>query len=43
MEPIRDVARALAKSGSLEICQRGATVDDLDDIKGPIRLRRPQA
>ena len=43
MDPIRTVAVALARSGAIEVAQGGQPVADLDEIKGPIRLRRPQA
>lgn len=42
MDPIRAVAVALAKTGAIEVAQGGQPVGDLDEIKGPVRLRRPQ-
>lgn len=39
MGDARDVARQLAKSGHVEITQRGAVVGPDDDWTGPIRIR----
>jgi hypothetical protein len=36
---VRDAARDLVADGAIEVTQRGAPVD-LDDARGPIRLRR---
>ena len=38
MEPVRDVARELARQGEIVITQGGREVDP-DDFKGPIRIR----
>lgn len=44
MPAVRELAWEKRYSGELEILQRGEIVDDsvksLDDIRGPIRLRR---
>jgi hypothetical protein len=42
MPAIRDAARQLARAGRLELRQRGAMVAPDADIKGPIRLGRPE-
>ena len=39
MEPTRKVARGLAREGKVEILQKGKRVADIDNFKGPIRLR----
>jgi hypothetical protein len=41
MEPVRQAARRLVASGTVEITQHGEVVD-LDDVRGPIRIRRRQ-
>ncbi len=41
MEPVRDVARAMAAEGRLEVTQRGVVVDP-ERARGPIRLRLPR-
>jgi hypothetical protein len=41
MEPVRRAARRLVASGTVEITQHGEVVD-LDDVRGPIRIRRRQ-
>ena len=38
MEPVREVARYLARQGVVEFTQRGKVVDP-DNHKGPVRLR----
>ena len=38
MQPVRDAARGLVARGELEVTQRGVVVD-VDDVRGPIRLR----
>lgn len=38
MEKVREVARAMAREGVIEICQSGEAIDP-ETIKGPIRLR----
>jgi hypothetical protein len=38
MDRTRDVVRALAREGEIEVCQKGSVVD-MDAVKGPIRLR----
>ena len=42
MPVVRDAAREMAARGDLEVTQGGEVVD-LDDARGPIRLRRPRA
>ncbi len=39
MDDARDLARALAKSGDVEITQRGSVVDPCAEWRGPIRIR----
>jgi uncharacterized protein DUF3253 len=39
MEPARDAVRRLVADGAVEVTQRGEVVD-LDDARGPIRVRR---
>ncbi|OBG96302.1 S-adenosylmethionine tRNA ribosyltransferase [Mycobacterium sp. E3251] len=39
MPDARDAARDLAKSGHVEITQRGTVVDPDDEWAGPIRIR----
>lgn len=39
MEPTRIAARALVERGVVEITQRGTAVDDVEAVRGPIRLR----
>lgn len=41
MPMVRDVARALASEGKLEIRQRGEPVDPEGELRGPIRLAIP--
>jgi hypothetical protein len=41
MEPVRQAARRLVASGTVEITQHGEVVD-LGDVRGPIRIRRRQ-
>jgi len=41
MDPVRAAARRLVAAGAVEITQRGEVVD-LDDARGPIRIRRRQ-
>ncbi|WP_231972786.1 DUF3253 domain-containing protein [Mycobacterium sp. E3305] len=43
MADARDAARKLARSGDVQITQRGNVVDPDDDWSGPIRIRLPQA
>jgi len=43
MEPTRNVARRLAKQGLIVITQKGVPVKDVDNFKGPIRLKLPTA
>jgi hypothetical protein len=40
MPLVRDAARAMAARGEVEVTQGGAVVD-LDEVRGPIRLRLP--
>jgi hypothetical protein len=42
MELVREVALKLARSGVIEITQRGRPVD-LNGYRGPIRLRLPRS
>ncbi|WP_232004969.1 DUF3253 domain-containing protein [Mycobacterium sp. ACS1612] len=39
MEQARDAARALARSGEVEITQQGEVLDPDADWRGPIRIR----
>lgn len=39
MEPARDAVRRLVAEGAVEVTQRGEVVD-LDDVRGPVRVRR---
>ena len=39
MEQAREVARALAREGHVEITQKGSVVDPDADWRGPIRIR----
>lgn len=39
MEMTRQVAREMARSGTIEICQSGVALDPDDEFRGPIRLR----
>jgi len=39
MDDAREVARELAKSGEVELTQRGSVVDPDGDWRGPIRIR----
>jgi hypothetical protein len=39
MEAARDVARDLARSGEVEITQRGAVLDPDSAWRGPVRIR----
>ena len=39
MEPARHAARLLARTGEVEITQRGVVVDPDADWRGPIRIR----
>ncbi|MEV7396677.1 DUF3253 domain-containing protein [Aeromicrobium sp. NPDC092404] len=41
MDPVRDAARRLVAAGRVEITQHGEVVD-LDQAKGPIRIRLPR-
>jgi len=41
MEPVREVVRDLARSGEVEILQRGEVLDPDGGWRGPIRIRRP--
>jgi hypothetical protein len=41
MDPVRDAARRLVVAGQVEITQGGQVVD-LDQVKGPIRIRLPR-
>lgn len=41
MDPVRDAARRLVAAGRIEITQGGQVVD-LDQVKGPIRIRLPR-
>lgn len=43
MEPVRDVARALAERGVVVITQGQQVVGPAAPVKGPIRLRRGPA
>ncbi|WP_374026201.1 DUF3253 domain-containing protein [Mycobacterium sp. HNNTM2301] len=43
MADARDAARKLAKSGDVQITQRGEVVDADDEWTGPIRIRLPPA
>ena len=38
MDEVRNAARAMVARGELDVTQRG-TVVDLDDVRGPVRLR----
>lgn len=38
MDEVRNAARAMVARGELDVTQRG-TVVDLDEVRGPIRLR----
>lgn len=40
MEPAREAARRLARSGDVEITQRGVVLDPDGSWHGPIRVRR---
>ena len=40
MPEVRKVARKMAASGQVEICQKGIVVDPAT-VKGPIRIRKP--
>ena len=40
MEPAREAARRLARSGEVEITQRGIVLDPDGMWRGPIRVRR---
>jgi len=42
MDSTREAARKLAASGRIEICQRGRTVEPINEWRGPIRLRLPR-
>jgi uncharacterized protein DUF3253 len=42
MDPVRDAAARLVERGEVEVTQKGAVVD-LATVRGPIRIRRPQA
>jgi hypothetical protein len=42
MEPARQAAQRLVQRGLVEVTQRGAVVD-LDQAKGPVRIRRRDA
>ena len=39
MDQARDIARALAKAGDVEITQRGEVLDPDETWRGPIRIR----
>jgi hypothetical protein len=39
MEPARDIARALARAGEVEILQHGEVLDPDANWRGPIRIR----
>lgn len=39
MDDARDIARALARSGQVEITQKGEVVDPDTDWRGPVRIR----
>lgn len=39
LEPTRDVVRALAEEGAVEVRQRGEVVDPTQPWKGPVRIR----
>lgn len=41
MPLVRDAAKEMAARGQLEVTQGGEVVD-LDEARGPIRLRRPE-
>lgn len=41
MEATREVARELARQGKLEILQKGVVKSPDEELRGPIRLRRP--
>ncbi len=41
MEPVRQAARRLVETGAVEVTQHGEVVD-LDEVRGPIRIRRRQ-
>ena len=41
MQPVRDVAAAMADEGRLEVTQKGEVVD-VRKARGPIRLRLPR-
>lgn len=41
MQPVRDVAATLVEEGEIEVTQKGEVVD-LNEAKGPIRLRKVQ-
>lgn len=43
MSHVRDVARALARDGRLELRQRGRRIDPGAEPRGPIRLAQPSA
>lgn len=40
MEPVREVVRDLARSGEVEVLQRGEVLDPTRGWRGPIRIRR---
>lgn len=39
MSAVRSAAQRLARAGEIDITQRGRALDDIDSIRGPIRLR----
>ena len=45
MDPIRELVWELREAGEVEVTQKGHVVDaeSLEDIKGPIRVRKTQA
>jgi hypothetical protein len=41
MQPVRDAAATLVARGEVEVTQQGERVD-LANVRGPIRIRRPE-
>jgi hypothetical protein len=39
LEPVREVVRALAHAGSVQVLQRGRAIDPAPPWKGPVRIR----
>lgn len=43
MEPARQAARALARTGEVEVTQKGVVLDPDAIWRGPVRIRIPRA